>query len=363
MNILENIKLMFSLKNIVVENRKLKTKISKLNMRQKTLREELFKSYIYILMLKTGLSREILCKKFIAAEKRTGCHYKEFYRYKLYEMTSAEQEKVLVQSFNKVIKEKYNEGKRWINIFPDKAKTNKLFNEYIKRVWCVNRKISFEEFRKVFSDSSRIIYKPKNGAYGRGVCVFSIDKDNIDEVYKKIINFPVGIVEEYVVQHSELLRLSPNSVNTLRIVTVSSNDFPVTKDGKHVDVAYATLRIGDGNAVVDNFHSGGMCANVDLKTGELITDASDDACNIYINHPATGVKIKGFVIPYFKEALDMVNEAIIKNNIEGYLGWDVAITNDGPLLIEINTNPGVVLLQQPYAAEKLGMKYILEKYI
>jgi len=59
----------------------------------------------------------------------------------------------------------------------------------------------------------------------------------------------------------------------------------------------------------------------------------------------------------------MVTEAINKNKLEGYLGWDVAIAEDGPILIEVNDRPGVVLLSTPYAAQKKGMKHVLAKYL
>ena len=138
---------------------------------------------------------------------------------------------------------------------------------------------------------------------------------------------------------------------------------PVTADGKYMDIAYTSLRIGGGTSIVDNFHSGGMVANVDMGTGSIITDAVDDNRNVFTHHPMTGIKFRGFKIPYYREALAMVCEAITKNRVQGYLGWDIAIKEDGPILIEINTDPGVVLLTSPYIPEKRGMKYVLEKYL
>ena len=111
---------------------------------------------------------------------------------------------------------------------------------------------------------------------------------------------------------------------------------------------------------MDNFHSGGIVAGIDLETGEVVTDGIDLSCNIY-KTTSTGVAVKGFRIPYFSEALDMVREA--GKNLEGYLGWDVAISENGPVLIEANTMPGAVILQMPYIPEKRGMKYVMEKYL
>ncbi|MDQ9790964.1 sugar-transfer associated ATP-grasp domain-containing protein, partial [Acinetobacter baumannii] len=61
-----------------------------------------------------------------------------------------------------------------------------------------------------------------------------------------------------------------------------------------MDIAYASLRIGGGTSIIDNFHGGGMVAVADLKTGELVTDGADMAGNVYKTHPMTGIMIKGF---------------------------------------------------------------------
>lgn len=108
---------------------------------------------------------------------------------------------------------------------------------------------------------------------------------------------------------------------------------------------------------------GGLAAGVDLKTGELITDAVDEEGNVFSRHPGTGETIKGFKIPFFAEALALVADAYEKKKFEGYLGWDIAVTEEGPAVVEVNTVPGVILFQLPYIAEKKGMKHVMEKYL
>ena len=298
-----------------------------------------------------------------AARKRTGCTAKEFYLYRMYDMTDAEQDTVLVASIQHKLHTKYGVNGEFVKLIRDKEKTNDFFAEYVRRPWCVNTKVSFQKFCQVFANTKRIIYKPLGGNRGFGVEAFDLNSDNMQEIYDRLATYPVGVVEQYVVQHPEMLRLCPSSVNTIRVVTFSSNTQPVTADGKYMDIAYTALRIGGGGSIVDNFHSGGMVSIIDLESGKLITDAADMECNVFTHHPATGVEIKGFQIPYYKEALAMVTEAVTKNKLEGYLGWDIAIAEDGPLLIEVNNRPGVVLLSTPYAAQKIGMKHVLAKYL
>ena len=324
----------------------------------------LFEYYIQLVMQETRGTKANTKANFRDARGRTGCTAKEYWLYRMYEMNDKEQETVLLASLQKHLRRKYDVNKAFVNdVLCDKEQTNICFSQYVKRVWCVNTKISSKDFVELFSNISRIIYKPIDGNRGVGVKSFDLRVEDINNVYNQLATLPKGVVEEYVVQHSEMLELCPSSVNTLRVVTFSSNSTPVTADGRYLDVAYASLRIGGGNSIVDNFHGGGMVSNVDLETGELITDGADMNRSVYAYHPATGVKLKGFKIPYFKEAMEMVYDAILKNRIEGYLGWDIAITENGPALIEVNAQPGVVLLQTPYAKDHKGMKHVLEKYL
>lgn len=314
-------------------------------------------------MAKTGWSFAEAEAAFWAAEERTGCTPKEYYLYRMYEMTPEEQDTVLVASIQKHLQKKFGTNKDFVDMLYDKERTNQFFAEYIRRPWCVNTKVSYEEFAEKFANTNRVIYKPLDGNRGRGVEAFMLDRDTMREVYDVLADYPDGVVEAYVVQHPEMLKLCPSSVNTIRVVTFSSNTTPVTPDGKSMDIAYTALRIGGGSSIVDNFHSGGMVCHIDSQTGKLITDAADMDCNVFAEHPATGVKFLDFQIPYYQEAMAMVTEAINKNKLEGYLGWDVAIAEDGPILIEVNDRPGVVLLSTPYAAQKKGMKHVLAKYL
>lgn len=315
------------------------------------------------IMAKTGWTQSETKERVAQARKRTGCDAKEFFIYRFYELTEEEQAKVFLIKESKQIAEKFDTNARFRGMLTDKEATNRCFSEYLKRPWCVNTKVSEKEFVKMFKKSKRIIYKPLNGNRGFGVEAFDIDKNNAKEVYKKLQLLPAGVVEQYVVQHPAMSSLTPESVNTLRIVMIASNTKPVTPDGKYMDIAYSALRIGGGSSVVDNFHSGGMVAAVDLETGILVTDAADMEGNVFEKHPVTGTTIKGFEIPYFKEAVQMAVEACKKSKIEGYIGWDIAITENGPVLIEINLRPGVVLLSMPYAAAHKGMRDVMKKYL
>ena len=319
--------------------------------------------YVAKVMAKTGWSFEYAEAQILDAQKRTECNFKEYYVYRMYEMTHEEQARVFVSRVAKKIK-KYNVNNEWFRtIIYDKTKTNEYFSEFLTRPWCVNNRIEKDNFVRLFKDSTRIIYKPAKGLQGKSVMAFAVDPSNIDSVYEQVASLPVGVVEEYVVQHPKMSAMCPSSVNTIRVCTISSYSKPVSKGGNYLEIPYATLRVGNGMAVVDNFHSGGMAAAIDLKTGKLVTNGANEEGETFEKHPVTGVTFKGFEIPFFAEAIDFVKEMCEKKRVEGYIGWDIAITEDGPVMIEVGSSPGAVLLTAPYIDEKCDTMHIMEKYL
>ena len=65
----------------------------------------------------------------------------------------------------------------------------------------------------------------------------------------------------------------------------------------------------------------------------------------YIKHPYSGTIIPGFQIPFWDEAKKMVLQAALVLPNVRFIGWDVAIAKDRPLLIEGNSNPGADNMQ------------------
>ena len=314
-------------------------------------------------MKRTDWDYETTREKMLATIERTGCTPTEFFLYRFYELTEEEQDTYYIAKYQKEFQKKYGTNKDFVALLYDKERTNKYFAEYVRRPWCVNTKVNYRQFCKIFKGVERVMYKPIAGHRGYGVEAIYLNADTMKKTYERLASYPEGVVEAFIKQHPEMCSLSPTSVNSLRFVTFSSNSVPVTPDGKMVDIAYSIVRFGRAGAIVDNLHSGGMVANVDLETGCLATDGADRNGRLWIKHPDTGVTIKGFKVPYFEEARAMVLDAIATRKVEGYIGWDIAISEDGPMLLEVNDRPGSDGLQTAPAQRKKGMKYVMEKYM
>lgn len=107
-----------------------------------------------------------------------------------------------------------------------------------------------------------------------------------------------------------------------------------------------------------------MAVAVDVETGWRRHGRGDFKGTSRPEHPKTGVRFKGAQGAFSGEAIEFVGDAIRQKNVQGYYGSrDVAITEKGPMLIEVNSAPRVVLLTAPYAPMKIGKKYVMEKYM
>lgn len=212
------------------------------------------------------------------------------------------------------------------------------------------------------SDSDSVFIKPIDGIGGENS--YRIDKDNLgeidclNEVFDNLIkgNF---MYQDAIQQHGEISRIYPNSVNTLRIDTYLKNG--------NTNIISAFLRLGQGGSYIDNGSSGGCFVGIDTDKGVLKGighQLLEHGGNIYTSHPDTNFKFEGFEIPYFKEAKEMciMASSILKDKL---VGWDVAITEDGPLIIEGNHNYHIAMSEIAYGGFRNHSIYeeILKEYI
>ena len=99
--------------------------------------------------------------------------------------------------------------------------------------------------------------------------------------------------------------------------------------------------------MVDNFRAGGVGYPVNVEHGIIETygvQIANRHKQIYV-HPGTDIVMVGKAIPYWKETLEMLEEAAKVLPQLRYVGWDVAVTEQGPLIIEGNPTPGFGLLE------------------
>ena len=311
--------------------------------------------FIHEVMEATGWSYDEAVAHMDHATKISGAEYKDYVAFKFWEIPDELQATYFTKGDSNALRAKYNTSKKNTYCFMNKNEFNEIFSDYLGRPWSYNHDISLEEFTEKFKNERKIMYKPLSASCGKGICAYDITEESIKGVYEELKELPLGIVEGYITQDPVVSQYSLNSVNTVRVVTVRKDD--------KVHLVFGVFRMAGGDAVVDNFHNGGVLAVVDIDTGEVVTDAVDVHGNKYIKHPCTDKVIKGFVIPRWEQVVDLLQKAGMLVDGVGYVGWDVAITEKGPVLIEGNTAPAPILLQLPYAAEHKGMKHKVTPFL
>jgi hypothetical protein len=192
---------------------------------------------------------------------------------------------------------------------------------------------------------SGLVVKPIDGSHGHGVVVIvgydaaqgrlkRADGSELalEALVARLDESPDGwVVQERIVQHAKLAALHPRSVNTARLVTLCGDDGVPT-------VIAGVLRIGTGNSEIDNTTGGGIVASIDLGTGRCGAAISRYRVSEHKVHPQSGLPIVGFEVPYWAQVTSEVIRAHRLVPFPRTLGWDVAIENCGPVILEINSD-------------------------
>ncbi|VAW84128.1 hypothetical protein MNBD_GAMMA16-743 [hydrothermal vent metagenome] len=236
-----------------------------------------------------------------------------------------------------------------------------------------NTTTQFDRFVNELSHckSKHFFVKPYNALCGEGIFRFELQDGKLlieNKVYDKAAffntlfskHFKKFIVQPAVEQHQVLHKLCPSSINTVRIHTFALNN--------EIIINSALLRMGNGTSYVDNATKGGFFAKIDIDTGQLASTATNKTKYggiVTDCHPATRVKFEGITIPYWSEVLQTIKVGVEQLKPLKWLGWDVVIGIDGPIILETNQNFGVFLCQ--YGANGLRKtalgKEIITKFL
>ena len=179
-----------------------------------------------------------------------------------------------------------------------------------------------------------MIAKPAASEGGAGISVYDASEATDAAAFRaRLIAADQTLLEQLLVQHEAMSSLYPDSVNTLRMITYLDTD----ADKMHL--LAAVLRIGNG-ASIDNFASGGMYTLLDER-GVALYPGVDKNSNVYVNHPKTGTPVQGFQVPMYDEVFALLEDVVRRIPQIRYVGWDIAVTPEGPAVIEGNHNSSV----------------------
>ncbi|WP_374378247.1 sugar-transfer associated ATP-grasp domain-containing protein [Dongia sp.] len=171
---------------------------------------------------------------------------------------------------------------------------------------------------------------------------------NIEELlahFRMLASRNAMLVQAALQAHPDLRDLSVNVLTSCRMMTIRNEmgGFEAT----HAVFKSSTKP----EAIVDNFHKGGIVSRVDMASGRL--GAASDAgvgrpCVWFETHPLTGAQIAGRILPHWRETVALVERAHAAFPDRITVGWDVAITDRGPVIIEGNVQSGCDMIQRTH---------------
>lgn len=179
------------------------------------------------------------------------------------------------------------------------------------------------------SGKTKFFAKKLAGSLGKGTFPFTLKDGEFEIKGQKISEQDLAakldgyIVDPLIEQHEAMNRLYPHAVSSVRLVTVCAN--------KKIEIIISNLFVGGDGSHTAYLYVGGLLLGID-KSGYLSEYGLRTKVNrgLHKSHPDTGVVFKDFKIPYWEEACDLVIRAHMSFPQIHSIGWDVAITKDGP---------------------------------
>ena len=239
-----------------------------------------------------------------------------------------------------------------LQLFNNKGRTYEMFKKYYKReaVYLSKRK-DYDKFCAFIQKHPVFVRKAVYEGMGRtiGLVDISTCEMSAQELFQDMLAHGPHIIEECVIQNEVMAALNPSSVNTIRCITL--------KTSHGIAMPYCFMKIGRLGSFVDNGGAGGILVGIDKETGRLNTDGFDELNIRYESHPESGIRFIGYQLPEWDSMLAICKEMSSQVSDVKYIGWDMAYTDNGWVVIEGNSRGQFI---GPQTVFKCGIKAEVE---
>lgn len=231
---------------------------------------------------------------------------------------------------------------------PDQHRVNvilqKIDNHYMLKD---NTEISEAEAKKILLSTPSFMAKIARGT-GGGKGVRKIEWDTIEEKESFVDELvkPIDMEFEGVLKQSEFMaRFNPDSVNTIRIITLNING--------RCTVLSSFLRMGVRGSFVDNLNGNGILIGM-KQDGALHDFGINKRFEKQLESPS-GIPFKGEVVPEFERIKQIVVSFHKRIPYANLIGWDVALDeNNNVIVIEVNLDSAEIEAHQVFNGPVFG---------
>ena len=313
-----------------------------------------FRSAVHKAHSVSGKPRLFIAVDILWCALRYGGGYYDYCTFAFYNLNGRERDTFMTRLRSKRINTALNDPK-YQHFFQNKGEFNQVFSSYLRRDYLAIDGAEQNDVRRFFHSHPVFFAKPVSGECGIG-CMLVRRRDFPDDGACEAFLRGNGctLLEEPIIQHHAMRSVYPHAVNCLRIMTLID-------DGGTPRCIYATQKFGMNGRVVDN---SALRSPVDLETGRILFPAVSGATGeVFTEHPESHVKMQGFQVPHFSEAVELCLQAAAVIPQIRYVGWDVAITDAGPVIVEGNTSCAYDFWQlPPHTPNKTGVMPIFRRY-
>lgn len=277
----------------------------------------------------------------------------DYKMFSMYLLNNKERKTILTSGKNLILTNKLNDYSK-LHIFENKNEFNEVFGDYLKRKWMfINRK-NYNEFECFIKNMDYIIAKPNDNTEGKRIEKIKVGDYSIKELYNYLKDKDLLLVEEVIKQHNYLNKLYNKSINRVTVVTILYNDITY--------IISINLNLGN-NSIVDSLKRGGMTNKIDIETGTSLHPFCDRGLNNYYFHPVTKEKINNIKLPYINEIKSLVKDLSKIIKTVRYVSWDIAITNDGPILIGASPLPNIYYQFYVHNEDNKGIMPLIDEIL
>jgi hypothetical protein len=161
------------------------------------------------------------------------------------------------------------------------------------------------------------------------------------------------IFQECLEPHPDIATLIGNRLPSVRVIVFLSQNDPV--------IFRAVCKLPMGINIADNYwRDGNMLGAIAMDTGEIkrvVRGTGSDLVEIE-RHPDTGEKLIGYSLPGWPKVRELVGAAARTLPGVRTQAWDVALSSQGPVLLEVNFGGDLNLAQLAFGAGALDENYV-----
>ncbi len=288
---------------------------------------------------------------FQAAFRQVG--FQDYVDYDFAILTAAERKTMMTHPLSDQISSTHDHPD-YRHLFHDKWEFVKAFDAHLGRAWMMVTEDNAEELRAFAQEHPTLVTKLQGGVAGASIRRYFADEvEDWTEFHRGLFERGELLVEENIVQHPDLAAYCPGTVNSTRVVAFF--------DGEKTHILAMAQKFGRGQ-VADQMDFGGFYTMLD-DTGRAMGAGYDSHGHVHETHPESGLRIADYQLPMTDEVLAFVDTLARVVPQVPYVGWDIAVTPDGPVVIEGNWGTGVYEVKPSVLGVRTGHRPRYQKAI